>query len=340
MSAERAGAALKTAPGITARPPRVLVADGGELQLLPVPSVVVYRVETDEHRQTGVLVEVAVDDYRRGLIRRHEATRPEQEREIARLTEVSGVERAPVTLAHPARPGLAAVVGETTARAPDLRVRWDGLTHTVWTCQDPRALRSVFAELGRLDALYIADGHHRMAAADRRAGGSAFTLAALFPSEQMRVLGYHRCLPRPRQSTSDILAALVEQPAVVGIQHHQQPPRPEPGVVAMVLDATWYRIQLRTLHESADERASLDVVQLDETVLPRISPEPPTAMSGGCAPDEVARRCDRSGSIGFLLHPPTVDQITAVADAGQVLPAKSTWFDPKTSAGLFLREIT
>lgn len=342
MSAGRAGAALKSATGITARPPRVLVADGGQLQLLPVPSVVVYRVETGEHRQTGVLVEVAVDDYRRGLIRRHEATRPEQEREIARLTEVSGVERAPVTLAHPARPGLAAVVEETTARAPDLRVRWDGLTHTVWTCQDPGALRSVSTELARLESLYIADGHHRMAAAERRAGsgGSAFTLAALFPSDQMRVLGYHRCLPRPNLSTSDILTALVEQPAVAGIEHHQQPPRPEPGVVAMVLDGAWYRIQLRTLHESADVRASLDVVQLDETVLPRISPDPPTAMSGGCAPDEVARRCDRSGSIGFLLHPPTVDQITAVADAGQVLPAKSTWFDPKTSAGLFLREIT
>ena len=342
MSAEGVGAALTSTASITARPPRVLVTGGADPELLPVPSVVVYRVETGEHHQTGVLVEVAVDDYRRGLIRRHEATRPEQEREIARLTEGSGVERAPVTLTHPARPGLTAVVDGTTARPPDLRVCRDGLVHSVWTRRDPDALHAVFAELGRLEALYIADGHHRMAAAERRSvsGGSAFTLAALFPSEQMRVLGYHRGLPRPALPASEILEALAEQPAVAGIEHWASPPRPEPGVVAVVLDGAWYRMRLRRLHAPADVRASLDVVQLDEGVLPRLSPEPPTALSGGCAPAEVARRCEREGAIGFLLHPPTVDQITAVADAGQVLPAKSTWFDPKTSAGVFLREIT
>ena len=339
-----AGAAVKSAArgGITARPPRVFVADGGDPRLLPVPSVVVYRVGTGEHQQTGVLVEVAVDDYRRGLVRRHEATRPEQEREIARLTEGSGLEHAPVTLAHPARPGLTAVVENTTARAPNLQVSCDGLTHAVWTRQDPEALRAVFAELGGLEALYIADGHHRMAAAERRSvsGGSAFTLAALFPSEQMRVFGYHRLVPRPDQSTSDVLAGLAQQPAVARIEHRQRPPRPEPGAVAMVLDGAWYRVQLRTLRAPADVRARLDVVQLDENVLPRISPAPPTAVSGCCAPSELAQRCEREGGVGFLLHPPTVEQITAVADAGQVLPAKSTWFDPKTSSGLFLREIT
>lgn len=341
---ESAAAAVKSAArsGITARPPRVFVADGGEPELLPVPSVVVYRVETGEHQQTGVLVEVAVDDYRRGLIRRHEATRPEQEREIARLTEGSGLERAPVTLTHPRRPRLAAVVEETTARTPNLRVCWDGLTHTVWTRQDPQALRAVFAELGQLDALHIADGHHRMAAVERRSvsGSCAFTLAALFPSEQMRVLGYHRFLPRPDLSTADILALLAEQPAVDRIEHRRQPPRPEPGAVAMVLDGAWYRIQLRAPRDPADVRAGLDVVQLDECLLPRLSPTPPTAVPGGCAPLELARRCEREDALGFLLHPPTVQQITAVADAGQVLPAKSTWFDPKTSSGLFLREIT
>ena len=347
MSAGPALAATRS--GITARPPRATVADesGDPRTPLPVPSVVVYRVETDGHRQTGVLVEVAVDDYRRGRIRRHEATRPDQEREVARSTATSGTERAPVTLAHAHRPELDAVVRETAEGAPDVRLHRDGLTHIVWTRQDPRALRTVLDELTGLDALYLADGHHRMAAAARRSGTgrSAFTLAALFPQEQMRVLGYHRCLPRPTTSTSDLLGALAQHPATARVERCTEPQAPEtllpePGVVVMVLDGCWYRIHLRSLHEPADVRASLDVVQLDEGLLPRIAQGPATAVSGGSDPVEVARRCDREGSVGFLLHPPTVAQVVAVADTGQVLPAKSTWFDPKTSSGLFLRALS
>lgn len=328
---------------ITTRPPRVFVADpddGSEMRAaLPIPSVVVYRVETAEHRQTGVLAEVSVDDYRRGRIRRHEATRPDQENEIARLTRTSGFERAPVTLTHPARRDLGALTEHTTNRTPAMQLTRDGLTHTVWTRQDPHALQVVRAELGRLGTLYIADGHHRMAAAERR-GGTGFTLAAVFPSDQMRVLGYHRFLPRPVMSTSDILAAVAEHPAVARIERHAEPPQTEPGVVVMILDGEWHRIRLRAPHDPTDVRASLDVVHLDEGILPRITQAPVTAVSGGNHPVELSRRCVREQSMGFLLHPPTVEQIMAVADAGQVMPPKSTWFDPKTSAGLFLREIT
>lgn len=357
--------------GITVRPPRVLVVsqqqaasveagsdsqrlrhlvEAGGYTRVATPSVVVYRIETGTHRQTGVLLDVSVTDYHHGRIRRHEATRPDRQRRLGELTEAAGFQRMPVTLIHPARDRLRGLLGKICEAEPDVRVTsGDGITHTVWIRADATAARTVQDEVTDLDALYIADGHHRMAAAQERAerGRDAFTFAALFPSDEMRILGYHRCLPLPATvATGDVLEALTTAPAVAGIERlpTAEAPEPAPGAVTLVLDDRRYRLRLRESARSEDLRTSLDVMRVDEELLPAVR-----AVTGGdghtrhLGPSEsgasVSCWCDRHPAVCFLPHPPTVEQVMAVADAGLTMPPKSTWFDPKARADLVVREL-
>lgn len=348
--ARRAATALDR-PRLAVRPPRLVITDpalSGAGTTTTVPSVVAYRVEAAGHRQTGLVVEVAVEDYRYRRIRPHEATHPEQERELDELAEATGREQVPVTLTYPARRSPRPALGAITSGTPEV-VHTDegGVTHTVWSRRDAELTRRIHEDLDRIGALYIADGHHRMAAADRRAnrrGSAEFTLAVLFPSNEMRVLGYHRSVARPDTSHAEVLAALAAQPVISGIEEcSAESARTAPGGVLMCLDGTWYRISLRTLHGSADIRSALEVVALDESILPRafgpFDGQATAARLPAEDPHQAARWCAERGLIGFLPPPPDVEQIMAVSDAGQVMPPKSTWFAPKAGAGLFSREI-
>lgn len=362
--------------GVSVRPPRIRVVkrsyrdsvgggigpigvrellDDGGYSRVSVPSLVVYRLCHGRHMQTGVVVEVSVNDYREGRIRRHEATKPEQENRIVELTETSGIEQLPVMLTHPERAGISTMLDQVTAAEPEVTVTsGDGTVHTVWVRHDPDLARIVQQEVGGLEALYIADGHHRMAAAERTAriheyGGPhtrAFTLAALFPSNQMRVLGYHRCLPRPAHWSSDeIVELLAAQPATAGIDECPSAATagPYPGVLAVSLDGRWFRLKLRS-DARPNVRDSLDAVALDENLLPTVAAslqaEDRSATPGGKGERVVSGcRCSNGDGIRFLPHPPSVDEVMAVSDAGMLMPAKSTWFDPKACAGLFAREL-
>lgn len=333
------------------RPPQLDIVDPdvpAARTTTTAPSVVVYRVESAGHRQTGLVVEVAVEDYRNHRIRRHEATRPEQERELDELAETSGREQVPVTLTYPVRSSPRPALEAITSAAPEV-VHTDagGVTHTVWTRHEPELIRDIHEEIDRVAALYIADGHHRMAAADRRANRrnrAEFTLAALFPSDEMRVLGYHRSIARPATTHAEVLDALSDQPTIGRVEEcSAETARTAPGIVLMCLDGAWYRISLRTPCASADVRSSLDVVTLDESILPGVfgptGGQPRATRLPTEDPHQATRWCAEGGMIGFLPHPPEVEQIMAVSDAGQLMPPKSTWFDPKTGAGLFHRPV-
>lgn len=313
---------------------------------VPAAAVVVYRIESGQHRQTGVLVEVSVQDYRQGRIRRHEATQPDRERELADTAGTAGVQRMPVTLLHPRRDRLRDLVTELSADAPHTRVTTpEGVTHSVWVCADDGAARTVRDELAELDALYIADGHHRMAAALRLAeqghDDGGFTAAAVFPEDEMRVLSYHRCVPSTAPA-ADVLEALGAATATVRLEECPpgDPAGPAPGVVVVHVDGRSYRLRLRTPAVSDDVRSCLDVVRVDECLMPAIRAV--TGYDGVAAGARGAGAecwCDSHPAIRVVPHPPTVDQVMAVADAGLTMPAKSTWFDPKASERVFLREL-
>ncbi|MFC7339784.1 DUF1015 family protein [Saccharopolyspora griseoalba] len=347
--------------GVTARLPRGLVLDrrwgespgdaariresfdSGRYPLLPEPAVVVYRIEEGDHAQSGVVVEVAVDDYRAGRVRRHEATQPERERLLDEFTELSGIEQMPVTLAHAPSEALRSATGRITSAEPDVDLTsGDGTRHTAWVGHDPWLARTVELGLTGLDALYIADGHHRMAAAEHYAARrhhlgarhpAAFTLAALFPADEMRVFGYHRCLPASGRAAASVLEALLSLPATAWWERCAQA-IPEPGVVVVRFADECYRLGLRPA--GASGRESLDVVALDEQVLPELGITPITCGNGS------AEHCRHpSGeAVLFDVHPPSIEQIMEVSDAGLLMPPKSTWFAPKPTAGLFLRDLT
>ncbi|MQA07992.1 MAG: DUF1015 family protein [Pseudonocardiaceae bacterium] len=367
--------AVRTAPepvrrgGITVRPPRVLVANrqhpsaldepvdaarvrqlerDGVLDRPPEPSAVVYQVTAGQHRQTGVLVEVSVGDYRDGRIRRHEGTQPERVRRLDEFTEANGTEQVPVTLTHPARAGLRALLAEITAGEPDVRLpTGEGLTHSVWIRPEPLVAQAIQDELDDVETLYVADGHHRMAAAERYAGRrgqpGTFTLAALFPSDEMRILGYPRCVPRPvGVSTPRLLGTLAGLPAVARIEEFAPPEsiRPARGEISMYLDNRWYRLWLR--RPRGNGRAGLDVVTLDEDIIASVfgvTDAGHTPLPGASDAAAIAGWCAEHDGVGLLARPPDVEQVMAVSDAGEVMPPKSTWFDPKASSELFVREI-
>lgn len=339
------------AADLTIRPPRLRVT-GSRSEC----AFVIYQLVAGRHRQLGVVVELSIDDYRNGRIRRHEATHPGRVRQLQEQRDAGSAGLVPVTLLHRVRPRLRSLLIEAAAREPDvLRPPDDGTSELAWIERDVDRAQAIHGELAGLEVLYLADGHHRLSAAERSASRRSelgedapeaqFVLAALFPADEMRILGYHRCLARPdRMSTSDLIGMLAGLPATERVVECASVAEiePAPGVVVLHLDGRWYRIGLRTPQGAAGPRASLDIVALEDGVLAPMlgspgvgSDSPITALPGTSDATTVAHWCAEHRAIGFLLHPPSVEQIMAVADAGQVMPPKSTWFDPKPRAGLF-----
>jgi uncharacterized protein (DUF1015 family) len=320
--------------------------------------LVVYRLESGGHRQTGVVMEVAVADYRRGRVRRHEDTRPDRRQRLTETLAATGLDLVPVTLLHRPRPRLQALLAQATTQPPHGHTdSGDGVTETVWVLPAGTLTQAILSELENIDALYIADGHHRMAAAEEHAtrhhrqdtdAAADYALCALFPGDEMRVFGYHRSLPRPPGVTaSELVDLLAEQPATRDITACRgAEPTPGPGRVAMWLDGRWYDVTLSP-PPAANAHAALDVVALEEGVLaPALqrlgvpAERGVAALAGAEGADLVAGWCAEHDAVGFLLHPPTIDDIVAVSDAGHVMPPKSTWFDPKARPGLFLRDLS
>ncbi|RNL80586.1 DUF1015 family protein [Halostreptopolyspora alba] len=369
MSTASARATHALGAGVTVRPPRLLVAghqnegsafdaaearrllSEGALRRPPFPAVVVYQVRSGEHQQTGVVAEVSVTDYRAGRIRAHEATDPERVRQLVDYTETARLERTPVMLTHTPRHGLREMLAGVTAGTPDVYLPEEAHTHRVWVVQDDALLRAVAEELDSVGALYIADGHHRMASADRYAtrhsgldpdGPAAFTLAALFPSDEMRIFGYPRCVAwPPGWSAEKLVTALGTAPGAAGIEEcsAEEASYPVPDTAAVFADGRWYRLWLGEPGASG-VRASLACVRLDEGVIIPLFSESGGAPSPGTHDSAaLADWCSARGTVGFLPYPPSVAQVMAVSDAGSVMPPKSTWFHPKAPQGLFAREL-
>lgn len=318
----------------------------------PSPGFAWYRLATRDHVQTGLVAEVAVAEYDRGRIVRHEHTRAEREEQLAAYQQAVAADGGPVALAFRDDRGLIDLERAGTAGPPHLRFTADnGVEHTVWTVSDPDQITGISEAVQAVDRLYITDGHHRFAAASRvaaarRAAGAdpadpdQWLLAALFPSDELRILPFHRAVQRPRgPATSEVLAEIA---AHVQVTSHHAPAAPsQPGEFVMWLDERWHDLRV-TASESRHTLESLEVTKLQRHVLepvfrvhePRIDPRL-SYVSGG--PEAVAAHCRRRGAIGFMVRPTSMAQLMAVADADLVMPPKSTLFWPKTHAGIVLR---
>jgi uncharacterized protein (DUF1015 family) len=336
----------------------------GVLRREPAACIYLYRQRMGTHEQTGLACVCHVDDYvheraanpkARDLIKKHELTRQEKEEDRKRLIGTLRANTGPVFLTYRERAGIDALVARQQAGAPacDFTAP-DGIQHTLWRVADPAVIAAFTAEFAALPAAYVADGHHRTASAARvalelRAANPAATgdedsdwfLAVLFPANQLQILPYNRVVRDLNGLDGETFLARVRE--VFSVKDGGSPHPARPGEMRMYLAGQWHTLAW-TPDPAAGPIAQLDVTALQERLLAPILgiADPRTSqridfIGGIRGPEELVRLVDGGqAAVAFSMYPTTVGQLMAIADAGQIMPPKSTWFEPKLRSGLFI----
>lgn len=319
----------------------------GALVRDPSPRYYVYRMTGGGRARTGLVAAASLAAYDDGRVRRHELTRPDKVRDRARQIAATGAVTGPVQIVHRAAPRLAELLGRAAEGASDAAVPdLDGIRHELWTVADDGAVAEISAAVEAVDALYIADGHHRSAAAANLretsgGGGPEGFLAVCFPADEVTILGYDRVVKDLGGRTPDEFAAnLVE---AFDVRPADAPFRPDaPGAFGMCLAGDWFLLEPRTPVSGGNPVDRLDVSVLGDRVLEPLlgigdlRTDPRIDFVGGerGVEDIGARVASGEAAAGFTMFPTGMDDLMAIADAGLVMPPKSTWFDPKLADGL------
>ena len=318
------------------------------------PSLYVYRLQMGQHVQTGVAGTFSLDEYDSGVIKKHERTRRDKEDDRTRHIVDLRAQTGPVFLTHRASVDVRTIVKRTTIDGPlfDFEAV-DRVRHTVWRVQNTD-LSSLVAAFGRIPALYIADGHHRAASAARARQhfrGSSLArgdwdtfLAVAFPADEMQILPYNRVVKDLAAHTPASLldglrrtCRVEEGPAV--------PSRA--GEAAMFLEGSWYTVALGEAPQSLAPSERLDVSRLQELVLGPllgigdVRTDKRIDFIGGARGTAELEAKVRSGhaAVAFSMYPVSVTDLMTIADAGGIMPPKSTWFEPKLRDGLLSHQI-
>ena len=326
----------------------------GVLQRDTRPAYYAYRMRTAGHVQTGVVAAADIAAYDAGRIRRHELTRPDKEDDRVRHIEAVGGHTGPVLLAYPSAPEVDDMLARATAPAPsDSAIAPDGVEHALWRLDDTALQARLTEAFERMPALYIADGHHRSAAASRvaarhRAAGCATGhpsqrfLAVAFPHHAMRILAYNRVVKDLGRWTPEGFLTVLAQRFAVTPEPSAVTPR-RAGEFGLLLRSGWYRLTLEAARiPVADPVASLDVSLLAREILePLLGIEDARRdqridfVGGIRGLDELERRVSSGASAAaFAMHPTPLESLMAVADKGLIMPPKSTWFEPKLADGM------
>ncbi len=333
----------------------------GVLARDPQDCYYLYRQRMGDHEQTGLVAGASVAEYEQDQIKKHEFTRTDKEDDRTRHIDEMDANDEPVFLTYRADPAIDRHVATIQARPPVYDfVTADGIGHTLWVVSDPGEVETIRAAFARVPTLYVADGHHRSAAATRVCrrrreaepavtGREAFHhfLAVIFPHDQMKIMPYNRVVKDLRGLSEDDFVARIRERFECGPHDRPQPDRPT--TFGMFLGGRWHRLQAKpATYPAADPVRSLDVAILQENLLgPILGIEDPRRdkridfVGGIRGTAELERRVRDGGcAVAFAFHPVTIDQLMKVADAGQVMPPKSTWFEPKLRSGLFVRPLS
>lgn len=323
----------------------------------PEPAMYLYRLEMEEHAQVGLLCCCAVDDYDHGRIKKHEHTRRAKEDDRTRHILATHAHTGPVLMTYRGQRRIDQLVEAGIRDEPLCRVvADDGVAHTIWRTSDVELFVEAFRHV---PALYIADGHHRAASAararaERKASNSSHGgdeeynrfLAVLFPGEQLQILAYNRVVKDLKGLTPDAFLAALEETFEITPDEPAEPGGP--GIISMYLGERWYCLTLPDgVVDREDPIASLDVSILQDYLLgPILGITDPRAdervdfVGGIDGPDALMERVDSgAAAVAFNLYPVTVTQLMAIADSGQTMPPKSTWFEPKLRSGLVVHRI-
>ncbi len=325
----------------------------------PRESFYIYRLTMGSHVQHGIVAGFSVQEYEDDLIRKHELTRRDKEDDRARHTEMIMANAGPVLLTFRSRPDVREFVARVVATAPacDFTAP-DGIGHTLWVVDEPQQVETLRAAVAAWPVTYVADGHHRSASAfrvrnnlrarnPRHTGQEAYNhfLAVAFPDDELKIMGYHRVVKDLNGlSVADFQRRVAERFTVA------ETAQTEPGAAlsfTMHLDGQWYRLTAKPgSFPAADPVKSLDAAILQDNLLAPILgiDDPRTSkridfVGGIRGTAELAKRCREDMRVAFALHPVSVAQLMAIADAGAIMPPKSTWFEPKLRSGVVVRAL-
>jgi uncharacterized protein (DUF1015 family) len=312
------------------------------------PCYYVYRLNWRDREQTGLAAVASLADYATNRIRKHELTTPAKEDDRVRQIEAVNAQTGPVMMGYPTAPAIDAMLADAAARDPDVDVTAeDGVRHRMWVIGDEAAIAALTRAFDALPAIYIADGHHRSAAAARvaRTHGAEsrqYFLSVIFPHHQMTILDYNRVLRDLNGRTPAQTIAVLRDRFTVAPS--DTPVRPAAaGEFGMYLDDHWYRLVLRPeLIPAADPIGRLPITLLSRNAIePLFGIEDQRTdkridfVGGGRGLGELERRVSSGEmAVAFALYPTQMADLMAVADAGKIMPPKSTWFEPKLADGM------
>lgn len=333
----------------------------GALHRESAPAFYLYQQRMGTHVQTGLAAVCHVDDYvhervanpnARDIIKKHERTRQDKEDDRTRLIGTLRADTGPVFLTYRGREGIDAIVAAETAKAPTADFTApDGIRHTVWKITDEAVLATLVGEFAQLPTAYVADGHHRTASAARvglelRGKGAAtpdsdWFLCVLFPADQLQILPYNRAVKDLNSHSPEEFLTMVRKQFSVTLGSTPSPSGP--GDIRMYLGGQWYSLGWQHAPD-ADPISLLDVEGLQQRLLAPVLgiDDPRTSkridfIGGIRGPAELVKLVDSGkAAVAFSMFPTTVQQLMDIADAGQIMPPKSTWFEPKLRSGLFV----
>ena len=329
-----------------------LIAEGALLQDAK-PGFYLYRQIMGKHSQVGLVAVASCEEYLHGTVKKHELTRPDKEDDRVRHIETLNSQTGPVFLTYRAQANLDEFVAKKTAEQPDVYFTApDGVRHTSWIVNDPAQIKFIESEFGRIPALYIADGHHRSAAAARvfqaRKGArhSGYFLSVIFPHNQMQILPYNRVLKDLNGLSPEQLLEKLDGVFIVKSPGAAAPARKHE--LGLYLQGHWHTLNFRPrFAATTDPIEKLDVTLLQKYVLDPIfgiaDPRTSTRINfvGGIRGTAELEKLVNGGSYGcaFSMFPTSIEDLMSIADAGGIMPPKSTWFEPKLRDAMFCHVI-
>lgn len=312
------------------------------------PCYYVYRLTWRDRTQTGLACVASLADYASNRIRKHELTTPLKEDDRVRQIEAINAQTGPVMIGYPNAPAIDTLLAGAATGAPQVDVTADdGVRHQLWVIADDAAIDKLTHAVDALPAIYIADGHHRSAAAARIAakrkgdGSHSYFLSVIFPEREMTILDYNRVLKdlngrEPEQLLAELAKSFTVAPSA-------EPVRPSTShEYGMYLAGRWYRLTIRPELVPNDPIGRLPITMLTRNVIePLLGIKDPRTdkridfIGGARGLEGLAKRVNSGEmAIAFALYPTQMTDLMAVADAGGIMPPKSTWFEPKLADGM------
>lgn len=320
----------------------------------------IYELTMDGRKQTGLVACSSIDDYAKGVIKKHENTRADKEVDRINHVDKCNAQTGPIFLAYRANTVINGVIAEVKKEAPVYDfVSDDGIRHAVWKIGRTEDIDTIESEFNKISQIYIADGHHRAASAvkvgmKRREehpdydGTEEFNffLSVLFPDEELMIMPYNRVVKDLNGNTKEEYLDKVSKVYDVKCVGKDAYAPAEKCKVGMYLDGQWYELTAKDEIKSDDPVEGLDVSVLQNHLLapilgigdPRVDKR--VDFIGGIRGlGELERRCMEDMTVAFSMYPTSIQELFDVADAGLLMPPKSTWFEPKLRSGLFIHEL-